>query len=39
MRLIQMQIIQLQGTYRFYYKNGLEFVMRFKPILGNISSL
>ena len=36
MRLIQIQIIQLQGSYCFYYKNGTQFVMRFKPIMGEI---
>lgn len=35
MRLIQMQIIQLQGSFCFYYKNGTQFIMRFKPILCN----
>lgn len=35
MRLIQTQIIQLQGSYYFYYKNGTQFMMRFKPILCN----
>lgn len=36
MRLIQMQIIQLQGSYCFYYKKGTQFIMRFKPILCNL---
>lgn len=35
MQLIQTQIIQLQGSYYFYYKNGTQFMMRFKPILCN----
>ena len=35
-RLIQMQIIQLQGSYRFHYKNGMQFIMRFSPILSTI---
>lgn len=35
MRLIQMQMIQLQGSFCFYYKNGTQFIMRFKPILCN----
>lgn len=35
MRLIQTQIIQLQGSYRFYYKKGTQFIMRFRPILRN----
>ncbi|WP_188769283.1 tetratricopeptide repeat-containing sensor histidine kinase [Emticicia aquatilis] len=35
MRLIQMQVIQLQGTYRFYFNSGTNFIMRFTPILCN----
>lgn len=34
MRLIQMQIIQLQASYAFHYRQGTHFTMRFSPILN-----
>jgi two-component system, sensor histidine kinase PdtaS len=36
MRLVQTQVIQLQGSYCFFYKNGTQFVMRFRPIMANV---